>query len=878
MNLDFDFNALKNENFKEDSVREFIIAPLLQNMGFQSKGAAIEKSKETNIEDSIIQKNTESQDIKTQHSKEDFKANTSNTKYTDTQSHAHKLEMELSKTTKAKIIIGSNKKIEANLIPDYTLYVDSKPHCVLDAKAPNINIDKDSDSEKQALSYAVQIKTPYYALCNGLKFILFKTDEQNPLCELDLPYELDSKKRDSNKEDSKDVNIQDSTLALLRQYLTTPLESLKQILGTKHTKPKKSEEWYLNRPLPQAISNPQKQAKARYFGCTAYFTRQSWDIVTKNILNFTDEGDIVLDSFGGSGVTAIEAMMNNRIGIHTDLNPLSIFMTKALCAECDLGELDSLGEKIIAEFENLKPHNEKEARQILKNAAYYPNAIDKEFGEIANASEQEKILWLPKDEILPKGSDVESVLGLFSKRQLAELAILRTLIFKYTTPSGSKEHRIRNKNLRYSLLLAFYNTLTMCNLTFHETPRGGGVSGIYAYYRYRIAPDPAKHKIAEIFQGKIKRIIKGKKELRDCVGDYFYSAYFHPTQNVIKDFKGAMIAQRGDLKKLDARENKTNGDKIFQADATHLAEIESESIDFIYTDPPYGAKIPYLDLSTMWNVWLDLPVDSSLREKECIEKGSLEKSRYDYYDLMKKSLQEMHRVLKFNRWLAFVFQHQDPKLWQTLVDSAENVGFEYVGSVQQDNGQASFKKVQNPTRVLKGQIIIYFKKVDNAKVRAKLAVGMDIMERMFQDIEEIIVENNGASLEEIWNSLVIKSMNHNYLDLIAGKFETFIPAINERFELDIHQKYHLRVNASFTNYAIPLEKRIEYLVKAALGRAKEAKKGVSFDELVLSIIPLSKNGVQANNKMIKEILQDIAYYEDDKTGEWHLKTNERTLF
>ena len=139
-------------------------------------------------------------------------------------------------------------------------------------------------------------------------------------------------------------------------------------------------------------------------------------------------------------------------------------------------------------LENPKPKNHKEARQILKGAKYYPHALDSEFGEIATQKEQDSTLWIPQDEILPKGSDVDSVLGLFSKMQLAELALLRKLIFKHTTPSGSKENRILKRNLRYSLMLAFYNTLTMCNKTFHETKlRKGkaGVCGIFAYYRYR---------------------------------------------------------------------------------------------------------------------------------------------------------------------------------------------------------------------------------------------------------------------------------------------------------------------------------------------------------------------------------------------------------
>ncbi|MDE6978601.1 MAG: hypothetical protein K2O85_03425, partial [Helicobacter sp.] len=579
--------------------------------------------------------------------------------------------------------------------------------------------------------------------------------------------------------------------------------------------------------------------------------------------------------FSGSGVTAIEAMMNGRIGIHIDLNPLSVFMAKALSVKVDLGKLYELSEEILNEFENLRPKNEREARNLLKHAQYYPNAIDLEFGEVATQKEQDSMLWIPQDEPLPKGSDVDSVLGLFSNVQLAELALLRKLIFKRTF------YRKIQRELRYSLMLAFYNVLNVINLTYHISQHEGltnkaGNSAIFIYYRYRIAKKPTFVDIVESFRGKIDRIMRGKQELENAPSDSFYQSYLYPLENVIKDFKGAMLSQRENLAQSDSRIHKSNGARIFQADATNLQEIETESVDFIYTDPPYGAKIPYLDLSTMWNAWLDFPVDSSLKEKECIEKGSLEKSRYEYYDLMKASLKEMYRVLKWNRWLAFVFQHQDPKLWQILVDSAENIGFEYVGSVRQDNGQTTFKKRQNPSTVLSGQIIIYFKKVDNAKVRAKLEFGIDIMEQMFKDIEEIIIENNGANLEEIWNSLIIKSMNHGYLHEIANKFANFIPAINERFECDVHKKYHLREDSSFTNYAIPIEKRVEYLIRAFLGRTKESNQSATFDDIVLNIIPLSKNGIQANKKMIRDILGEIAY--EDKDRKWRLKDEESSLF
>ena len=774
------------------------------------------------------------------------------------------LQVALAKKITSATITGSNEKIILNRYPDYILYLDKKAHCVLDAKASDVDIGVNSKAEQQVFYYAInkEIKTPFYALCNGKVFNLFSTQAR----ELLLSYDV-------NLNDLEDKNFK-----LLKQYLSTPLQSLKQNLKETIKENKKDEQWYLNRELPKAILHPKKRKAARHFGCTGYFTKQSWDILERHILNFTDEGDVVFDPFGGSGVTAIEAMMKGRIGIHTDLNPLSVFMVKALSSECDLSELYEFSEEIIKEFNQLKPKNEKEVKELLKNAKYYPNAIDEEFGEIATQKQQDTILWIPKDELLPKGSDVETTLKLFSKRQLVELALLRKLIFKKTSKDRNKKIWEHRKRLRYSLLLAFRNVVTMHNKTYHTNAKNqGGNTGVYMYYRYRVALKPTPVDIIKVFQHKIKLVIKGKSELKES--SFFYPSYYHGLQGVIKDFTSPLLENRKEnLEETDSLLYKNNGEKIFQADATNLKEIESESIDFIYTDPPYGAKIPYLDLSIMWNVWLDFEVSLDTKEKECIEKGSLEKTRYDYYQLMKQSLKQMYRVLKFNRWLAFVFQHQDPKLFQIITDTAENLGFEYAGSVRQDNGQTSFKKRQNPTTVLSGQIIIYFKKVDNPKVRAKLEVGPDVMETLFKDIEAIIVEQDGANLEEIWNDLVIKAMNNGYLDKLAGKFENFIPSINERFELDNStQKYHLKEYSSFSNYEIPLELRVQYFIKTKLLRAKMNQKGVSFNDIVFEVLPLSKNGIQANQKMIREILEQLGY-EDKQTRLWYLKDKEKTLF
>jgi hypothetical protein len=86
----------------------------------------------------------------------------------------------------------------------------------------------------------------------------------------------------------------------------------------------------------------------------------------------------------------------------------------------------------------------------------------------------------------------------------------------------------------------------------------------------------------------------------------------------------------------------------------------------------------------------DLDITSTDYKLEVIEGGSREKSKEKYKKLIAQSIKEMYRVLKFDRWLSFVFAHKDPDFWHLIIDTAEKCSFEYVGAVPQKNGYGFF--------------------------------------------------------------------------------------------------------------------------------------------------------------------------------------------
>ncbi|MEA4808722.1 hypothetical protein SDC9_32288 [bioreactor metagenome] len=124
---EFDFGLLNNSEFKEDSVREEIVLPIIKGLGYSA--------------------NKPNQIIRSRKLLHPF------------------------------VSIGSKRK-EIFIIPDYLFEIDGQPAWILDAKAPRESIVKSIHVE-QAYSYAIhsEVRVKYFALCNGKEFALYNIEK-----------------------------------------------------------------------------------------------------------------------------------------------------------------------------------------------------------------------------------------------------------------------------------------------------------------------------------------------------------------------------------------------------------------------------------------------------------------------------------------------------------------------------------------------------------------------------------------------------------------------------------------------------------------------------------------------------------------------------
>lgn len=226
-------------------------------------------------------------------------------------------------------------------------------------------------------------------------------------------------------------------------------------------------------------------------------------------------------------------------------------------------------------------------------------------------------------------------------------------------------------------------------------------------------------------------------------------------------------------------------------------------------------------------------------------------------------------MLKFDRWLSFVFAHKDPEFWHLIIETAENCGFEYIGAVAQKNGQTSFKKRQNPFTVLSGQLIINFRKVHKPRAILKANLGMDIAEIVMQTIEGIIAKNSGATLEQINDELIIKGLELGFLDLLKKEYTDLTPLLMSAFDYDeTTDKFTIKKDTKFQTH-IDVRLRIRYYLLSYLTRKGREGNNPHFDEIILAILPLLKNGITPEHQTILSVLEDIAQHVADDC--WKLK-------
>ena len=379
-----------------------------------------------------------------------------------------------------------------------------------------------------------------------------------------------------------------------------------------------------------------KQKRDRY-EMHKYWGKKPSSDLGKLIKKYSNEGDTVLDPFSGYGVFCCEAFLLNRNIISNDLNPVAHFLNKQLLNKnVDLDLLKQQWETIREAF---KPFVEKwfewrvddkmvQLSSILRDkndiplkAKYKINGNRKAQEIELNSDDVNQYIkyessqiiedWYPVTPLIinsrisaKKGMNVSDV---FTKRTLSCHAKLLSLIEKHS--SGQEQNLLK---------VAFTANLENCSRLVPpiksrgDMAPGAWMTGFYTGETY------LENNVLQYFENRLVKVIKGKLD---------YLSYFG-------------ISGELDLNPITYN----NKFQIIKQDAKNL-DIESETIDYIFTDPPYGDAVPYFEQSIIWNSWLNLVPDYK-NEIVITDSKERKKNHIVYEQDINKAFSEIRRVLK----------------------------------------------------------------------------------------------------------------------------------------------------------------------------------------------------------------------------------------
>lgn len=179
------------------------------------------------------------------------------------------------------------------------------------------------------------------------------------------------------------------------------------------------------------------------------------------------------------------------------------------------------------------------------------------------------------------------------------------------------------------------------------------------------------------------------------------------------------------------------------ASSTDLSNIPENSIDYIFTDPPFGANINYSELSFIWEAWLKV---ITATKNEAIMNDAQGKGLLEYQQLMTDCFCELFRILKPNRWMTVEFHNSKNAVWNSIQEGLQRAGFVIADVRTLDKKQGSFKQVTTSSAVKQDLVISAYKPKDSFRASLIASAGMEdtawrFVQQHLENIPVVVIKN-----------------------------------------------------------------------------------------------------------------------------------------
>ena len=164
---------------------------------------------------------------------------------------------------------------------------------------------------------------------------------------------------------------------------------------------------------------------------------------------------------------------------------------------------------------------------------------------------------------------------------------------------------------------------------------------------------------------------------------------------------------------------------IVATTSTASLSLHDASIDYIFTDPPFGSNIIYSDLSILWESWLRLSTNTA---QESVVHRRKKKGAFtleDYTGLMSACFQKMYGALKPGHWITVEFHNSKNSVWNAIQEALLRAGFVVADVRTLDKQVGTFKQVNAAGAVKQDLVISAYKPTEQLEKRFSLIAGTE---------------------------------------------------------------------------------------------------------------------------------------------------------
>lgn len=230
----------------------------------------------------------------------------------------------------------------------------------------------------------------------------------------------------------------------------------------------------------------------------------------------------------------------------------------------------------------------------------------------------------------------------------------------------------------------------------------------------------------------------GKLNLAGAMPNVLYVPSTVAERNIIDLFESKL----DDICKVYANKKKKNKVLIQTCSATNT-NIPNDSIDYIFTDPPFGANINYSEMNFLWESWLKVKTNNT---EEAIINKTQHKELFEYQKLMSSSFKEFYRILKPGRWMTVEFHNSLNAVWNAIQESLQRAGFIVADVRTLDKKQGTFKQMTSSSAVKQDLVISAYKPKNSFKKEIISKSGTEetawsFVKQYLENLPTVVVKN-----------------------------------------------------------------------------------------------------------------------------------------